>query len=83
MKELEDEADLLAAQLRQRVFVEPRDVDAVDRAPRPRSAHRGPAIRPSSVDLPLPDGPTIATNWPSRNVQRQRMKNRERLGRRS
>src|SRR2546423_2004168 len=24
-----------------------------------------PATRPSSVDLPLPDGPTTATNWPS------------------
>ena len=30
MEELEDEADLLAAQLRERVLVEPRDVDAVD-----------------------------------------------------
>ena len=65
MKELEDEADLLAAQLGQRVLVEPRDVDAVDRRPIRSVGASRPAIRPSSVDLPLPDGPTMATNWPA------------------
>ena len=42
-----------------------------------------PAISPSSVDLPLPDGPTMATNWPRPDVDRQRMENRQRLDRRS
>src|SRR5688572_19165796 len=32
----------------------------------PRSAHSKPAMTVSSVDLPHPDGPTIATNSPSR-----------------
>ncbi len=40
VKELEHEADLLAAQLRQRVLVEPGDVDAVDHAPSRTTARR-------------------------------------------
>ena len=39
-----------------------------------------PAISPSSVDLPLPDGPTIATNWPRGISSRQRVEDGERLG---
>src|SRR5215213_1272134 len=31
----------------------------------PEVGESSPAIRPSRVDLPLPEGPTIETNWPS------------------
>ena len=31
---------------------------------RPEVGASSPAIKPSSVDFPLPDGPTIATNCP-------------------
>ena len=31
---------------------------------RPVDGESRPAIRPSIVDLPLPDGPVIATDWP-------------------
>ena len=79
MKELEHEADLLAAQLRQLVFAEPGDVHAVDQT-EPDVGASSPASSPSSVDLPLPDGPTIATNWPRGIVVDQRMKDGERLG---
>src|SRR5688572_29413500 len=30
---------------------------------RPDEGRSSPAMRPSSVDLPLPDGPAMATNW--------------------
>ena len=50
MKELEDEADLLAAQPRQRVFIQPRDFLAADRD---RAARRriqtGDQIRAASI----------------------------------
>ena len=39
-----------------------------------------PAISPSSVDLPLPDGPTIARNCPRGIVVVERVKDRQRLG---
>ena len=31
----------------------------------PVDAESSPAISPSSVDLPLPDGPMIARHWPA------------------
>ena len=65
MEELEDEPDLLAAQAREAVLVEPRDVDAVDRITLPLEGASRPAMSPSSVDLPLPDGPVIASDWPA------------------
>ena len=37
-----------------------------------------PAIRPSSVDLPLPDGPTIARRWPAETVEIERMEDGQR-----
>ena len=63
MEELEDEPDLLAAQpAPDASSLERRDVDAVDQNLRRSMGASSPASRPSSVDLPLPDGPTIATN---------------------
>ena len=38
-----------------------------------------PAISPSSVDLPLPDGPTIARQLPVGDVEIERMQDGERL----
>ena len=38
-----------------------------------------PAISPSSVDFPLPDGPTIGDELSVRNLNRQRMQDGERL----
>ena len=67
MKELEHEADPLAAQPRERVLVERRDVDAVERRRGPSDGESSPASSPSSVDLPLPDGPVIATTRPRRD----------------
>ena len=64
MKELEDDSDADAAQPRQRVFVERGDVHAVEEDAALGSAHRARPISPSSVDLPLPDGPVIATTRP-------------------
>ena len=64
VEELEDEADAQAAQPRERVFVERGDVDAVDRD-LPVDGASSPAISPSSVDLPLPEAPVIATTCPS------------------
>ena len=83
VKELEDEADLLAAQPRERVLAERRDVDAVDRRCVPLVGASRPAISPSSVDLPLPDGPVIATTLPSGTEQIERVQDRERAGCRS
>ena len=65
VEELEDEADLLAAQPREAVLVELRDVHAVDERSRPLEGASSPAMSPSSVDLPLPDGPVIASDWPA------------------
>ena len=36
-----------------------------------------PAISPSSVDLPLPDGPVIATDAPPGIVEIERMQDRQ------
>ena len=55
-----------------------RDVDAVDAASRPCVGASRPAISPSSVDLPLPDGPTIATNWPAGTIEVERMQDGQR-----
>ena len=68
MEELEDEADPLAAQPRQRVLVEDRDVDAID-ADVSLDGASSPASSPSSVDLPLPDGPVMATTRPDGMVR--------------
>jgi len=60
VEELKDEPDLLAAQPGERVL--PRAVMSVPSITmRPEVGASSPAIRPSSVDLPLPDGPTTAT----------------------
>ena len=83
MEELEDEADLLAAQPRERVLVERGDVDAVDQRCCPVVGASRPAIRPSSVDLPLPDGPVIATDCPAAIEQVERMQDRQRRACRS
>ena len=64
LERLEDEADLLAAQPRARVLVERRQVLPVHDAPRPERGRSRPASRPSSVVLPLPDGPRIARKPP-------------------
>ena len=78
MKELEHEADLLAAQPRQRVLVEPRDVDAVDehRARRRRVEAGDEAEQRRLAAARRPDDRHELT---ARNVEGQRMKNRERL----
>ena len=54
---LEHDADIAAAEARQRVLVERAEILAGDRH-RPVSARSSPAITISSVDLPEPDGPT-------------------------
>ena len=59
-----------APQQRARVVVERREVDAVD-ATRPASGRSRPAIRLSSVDLPTPDSPMIATYSPLPDVERK------------
>jgi len=41
----------------------------------PASGSSSPAIRLSSVDLPMPDSPMIATNSPCSNVERDVTKN--------
>ena len=50
---------------------------------RPAVGASSPAIRPSSVDLPLPDGPVIARNCGRRHGQVERVQDGERLRRRS
>ena len=45
----------------------------------PDDGASSPAMRPSSVDLPLPDAPTIATNCPFGNGHRQRLEDGERM----
>ena len=45
----------------------------------PDDGASSPAIRPSSVDLPLPDGPTIATNCPCGICSRERVEDGQRL----
>ena len=65
VKGLEDEAHLLAPQRGQRVVVE----CARDRRRQriePASGRSSPATRLSSVDLPIPDSPIIATYSPAR-----------------
>ena len=47
---------------------------------RPVDGASRPAISPSSVDLPLPDGPVIATTWPARDVEIDRMQDGEHAG---
>ena len=80
VEELEDEADARAAQPRQRVLVERGDVDAVDARCCPVDGASRPAIRPSSVDLPLPDGPVIATTRAALDRQVERMQDGEGAG---
>ena len=64
LKALEDEPNFLAPQLRALVLVHRRQVGAVEDAPVRAIGVSRPARRPSSVVLPLPDGPTMATNAP-------------------
>ena len=79
MKELEDEADLLAAQPGQTVLVEPRDVGAVDRD---RSGARGvePRDEPEQRRLAAARGTDDGDKLTGRNGGRERMENRQRLG---
>ena len=44
---------------------------------RPLDGESRPAINPNSVDLPLPDGPVIATTRPGVEAEIQRMEDRE------
>ena len=62
---LEDEADPGRAHDRQRAVVEAGDVEAGD-PHRPALGRSSVPITCSSVDLPDPDGPTIATSSPRR-----------------
>ena len=68
MKELEHEADLLAAQLRQRVFVEPRDVDAVDHD-RARRRRVEPGDQPEQRRLAAARRPDDRDELAARNRQ--------------
>ena len=75
VKELEDEADALAANRASVIS----DI-AVMSAPStdaPVDGESSPAISPSSVDLPLPDGPVIATTPAGVDAQVERMQDRE------
>ena len=65
VEELEDEADVVAAQLGELAVVELAEVDAVDRSPCPRSGGRGRRGMCIRVDLPEPDGPMIAVRPPA------------------
>ena len=64
LERLEDEADLPPPQPRQGVLGEVLDRRAVDAGPRRSVGRSRPATSPSSVDLPLPEGPRMATNSP-------------------
>ena len=70
---LEHEAHLRAAQQRGRVVVERAEVDVVEHDA-PESGRSRPASRFSSVDLPTPDSPMIATISPARDRERHRLK---------
>jgi hypothetical protein len=63
MKELKDEPDLFTAQPGEpssdNVVMSTLSIRMV-----PVVGLSRPARSPSNVDLPLPDGPTTATNWP-------------------
>ena len=69
MKGLKDEPDLRAAQPRQFVFAETSDVGPVDQNRSASTGRRARRSGPSSVDLPLPDGPTIASRCPEGTVR--------------
>ena len=69
VEELEDEADVLAAQAGQRAVVEAVVAPAADRDAARASASRARRAMCSSVLLPEPDGPMIATNSPGRDRQ--------------
>ena len=78
MKELEHEPDLFAAQTRERVFVEPGDVDAVDEhGARGRRIQAGDEAEQRR--LAAARWPDDRDELPVGNVQRERVENRERL----
>ena len=64
VEELEDEAELVAAQLGEVAVVEAGDLGAVERRPSPTVGRSRPARMCISVDLPEPDGPMIALKRP-------------------
>ena len=67
MKGLEDDADMVAAEARQRVFAHAREVGARDGHATDVGASR-PAATISSEDLPDPDGPSSATVSPAATI---------------
>ena len=78
MKELKHEADFLAAQPGQTVFIEGRDVDAVYRdAPRGRRVEA--CDQPEQRRFPAARRTDDRDELTARDVQRQRMENGQRL----
>src|SRR6185436_11058424 len=72
-------ADFLAAQPRERVFVEPRDVDRLDQ----HGSGRGgvePCDQPQQRRLAAARGADYRDELAARNLNRQRVKDGERLG---
>ncbi len=80
VEELEDEADVVAAQLRQRRIVEAADVDAGD-STSPDVGLSSPARMCISVDLPEPDGPMTAVRLAARRCRPTRRAGRRRRSR--
>ena len=70
VEELEDEADVLAPQLRQLRVVQLADRGAGDRRPSPAVGLSRPARMCISVDLPEPDGPITAVSSPLCDLDR-------------
>ena len=67
VERLEDEADAVAAQLGELLVVERAEVGVADEDVAAASACRARRRLCISVDLPEPDGPMIAVNWPATN----------------
>src|ERR1051326_3564246 len=79
MEELEDEADFLAAEFRQSVFAELRDVDAVDE----HVAGAGrvePRNQPEQGRLAAARRSDDGDEFAAGDVERERMQDRERIG---
>jgi hypothetical protein len=80
LERLEHEAHVAPAQRGALVLVELEQVLAVSRTV-PVLGRSSPASRPSSVDLPDPDAPTMASVSPRRDGKRDVVQNRQRTGR--